>query len=67
MFLITLTLKSCVRWVKHLPVILRYISDQYKSQEMCDKAILENGGTLTSVPDCNKNFKKRVIKLLIIL
>ena len=22
---------------------------------MCDKAILENGGTLKSVPDCNKN------------
>ena len=56
MVLITLKLKKrCVRWVKELPVILRYISDQYKSQEMCDKAILENGGTLTSVPDCNKN------------
>ena len=56
MFLITLTLKSCVRWVKHLPVILRYISDQYKSKEMCDKSIPENRGTLTSVSDCNKNF-----------
>ena len=22
---------------------------------MCDKAILENGGTLKSVPDCYKN------------
>ena len=22
---------------------------------MCDKVILENGGTLNSVPECNKN------------
>ena len=33
---------------------------------MCDKAILENGGTLQSVPDCYKNKKKYVIKQLII-
>ena len=26
-----------------------------KTQEMCDKAALENGGTLNSVPDCYKN------------
>ena len=24
------------------------------TQQMCDKAILENGGTLKSVPDCCK-------------
>ena len=50
---------------------------------MCDKAILENGGTLKSVPDCYKNkemcskavanypyaleFKKCVIKLSILI
>ena len=31
---------------------------------MCDKAILENGGTIKSVPDCYRN--KCVIKQLII-
>ena len=31
---------------------IRYVPDQYKIQQMCDKAILENGGTLKSVPDC---------------
>ena len=24
-------------------------------QQMCDKAVLENGGTLESFPDCYKN------------
>ena len=31
--------------------LLRYVSDQYKTQQICDKTILENGGTLQSVPD----------------
>ena len=34
---------------------VRYILDQYKIQQMCDKGILENGGTLKSVPDYYKN------------
>ena len=38
--------------VKKLPYPLRYVPDQYKTQQMCDKAIIENSGTLTSVPDC---------------
>ena len=37
-----LKLKKCVR----------YVPDWYTTQQMCDKAILENGGTLKSVPDC---------------
>ena len=41
--------------VKKLPFVVRSVSDQYKIQQMCDKAILENGETLESVPDCNKN------------
>ena len=51
----------CMYAVKKLPHLLRYIPDQYKTQQVCDKAILENGGTLESVPDyytnqemCNK-------------
>ena len=37
-----------------------------KTQEVFDKDIVENSGTLKSVPDCYKN-KKCVIKLLIIM
>ena len=35
--------------------LLRYNPDQHKTPQMCDKAILENGGTLKSVPDFYKN------------
>ena len=41
--------------VKKIPYLLRYVPDQYKTQQICEKAILENGGTLKSVPDCYKN------------
>ena len=44
----------CKHIVKKLPYLLRYVPDQYKTQQVCDKAILENGGTLKSVPDCYK-------------
>ena len=40
--------------VEKLSYLLRYVPDQYKTQQMCDKAILENGGRLNSVPDCYK-------------
>ena len=39
--------------------LLRYVSGQNKTQQMCDRAILENGGTLESVPDCYKNQEVR--------
>ena len=48
------TEKICKHVVKKLPFVIRYVSDQYNTQQMCDKAILENGGT-ESVPDCYKN------------
>ena len=41
--------------IRKLLYILRYVHDWYKTQQMCDKAILENGGSLKSVPDCYKN------------
>ena len=28
--------------------LLRYVLDRYKTQQMCDNAIFENGGTLNS-------------------
>ena len=43
------------REMKKLLYVLRNVPDQYKTQRMCDKAILENGGTLKCVPDCYKS------------
>ena len=43
--------------LKKLPFSTRYVPDQYKTQQTCDKAILENGGTLKSLSDCYKNKK----------
>ena len=36
--------------VKILLSMIRYVSDRYKTQEVCDQAVLENGGLLKSVP-----------------
>ena len=54
----------CEHAVKKLLFIIRYVPDWYTTQKMCDKAILENGGTLESVPhasefvsDCYKTKK----------
>ena len=41
----------CKHVVKKLPYLIRYVPDQCKTQQMCDKAILENGGTLKSLSD----------------
>ena len=41
----------CKHAVKKLPYLIRYVPDQCKTQQMCDKAILENGGTLKSLSD----------------
>ena len=49
------TKKMCKDAVKKLPYRRRYVPGKYKTQEIFDKAIQENGGTLNSVPDCCKN------------
>ena len=52
------TTNMCKHAVKKLLYLLRYVPDQCKcvpDQQMCNKAISENGGTLKSVPDCYKN------------
>ena len=43
------TKKVCKYAVAKLPYVVRYVPD------ISDKAILEGGGTLKSVPDCYKN------------
>ena len=46
---------------KKLLFVIRYVLNQYKTQDICDKAILESGHSFKSVPDCYKN-KKMCIK-----
>ena len=41
--------------VKNLPFVIIYVPDQYKTQKMHDKAILENVTNSESIPDCCKN------------
>ena len=45
--------------------VKRYVPDRYKTKEICNKAILENDGTLKFVSDLR--IKRSVIKLLIII
>ena len=40
------TKKMCKHAVKKIRFLLTYASDQYKTQQMFDKVILENGGTV---------------------
>ena len=47
----------CKHAVKKLPYLLSYVPYWNKTQQMCDKAIPENGGTLQSVPHCYKNYE----------
>ena len=54
--------KMCKHAAKKLPFLIRYVPNQYKAQQMCDKTILENGWRVKSVPGCCKN-KKYVITL----
>ena len=41
--------------LKKLTFLIRYVLDQYKAQQMCDKTILENNRTLKSAPEWSKN------------
>ena len=49
----------CKYEVKKLPnlhmFLTRYVPDQNKMQQMCDRVILKNGATLKSVSNCYKN------------
>ena len=56
----------CKHAMKKLPLVIRYVPVPYNTQQTCDKAVLENGGTLYSVPDCYKT-NESVMKLLIIM
>ena len=41
--------------VEELSYLLIYVPYQYRTQQMCEKAFFENGGTLNSVPVYYKN------------
>ena len=42
--------------LRKLPFLIRNIPDQYKTEQMCHKAVVENSGTIKFVLDnCKKN------------
>ena len=45
----------CKNAVRKLPLVTISVSDRCKTQEMCDKVILEHGGLLRFISDCCKN------------
>ena len=44
----------CKHRVKKILFIITYVPDPYKTQQKCNKAILENAGTLESILDWKK-------------
>ena len=40
------TKKICKHALEKIPFVIRYVFDRYESQQMCDKTVLENSGTL---------------------
>ena len=54
-FLIILKLKKTYKHAnKKLPYLLRYVSDQYKTQKNCDKAVDTHLLTIAYAPECYK-------------
>ena len=51
------TKDMCKHEVETLPYLLRYVHDWYKTQQMYDKTILKNNGTLKSIPGFYENQK----------
>ena len=47
----------CKNTIKILSFTLKYVPDQYKTKEMCDKVIIDNGGMLGFTHDCYKDKK----------
>ena len=37
--------------VKRMPFITKYLPDQYKTKDVCDKVTIENDGMLGFIPD----------------
>ena len=46
--------RFCMQW-QWQSYLLRYVLHHYKTQQICDQAILENTEIIKSVPDCYKN------------
>ena len=42
----------CDKAVDKYPFVFDFVPDQYKTQEMCYKIVLENVGTVNLVPGC---------------
>ena len=54
------TKNMCKHAVTKLPFITGHVPDRYQTQQMCDKAVVENGGTWKFIPLTATKIKKNV-------
>ena len=47
--------------VRKLPFLIRNIPDQYKTEQMCHKAVVENSGTVKFVLDNHKKMYNKAV------
>ena len=47
----------CRNAVKMLPFVLKCVSNRYKTKEICDKVVLENGEVLMFISDISDWYK----------
>ena len=45
----------CRHVVNKLPLLMKYVPDKCKTQQICYKAFLVNGGMLMFIPDCYRD------------
>ena len=46
------TKETCEHVVKKLPFLMKFVFDRFKTQQMCNKVILENAEMLMFIPHC---------------
>ena len=51
------TKKMSKNSAKTLPIVIKCVPHRYKTQTMCDKDILENGGTIMFICNCLQESK----------
>ena len=59
--------RICKDAAKKFLFIIKYVSDPYTTEQMCDKVILENGGILMIILDCFNNQICAITLLIVML
>ena len=51
--------KTCKNAFKKLPFVMKYVTDWYKTKEICDKGIMHDSGMVGFIPNCYKDQEMR--------